>query len=205
VKIDDAVNSIDSETLAQRFLFFVLPSSTYHVTVWDGVNKGNMERLGPDGKRQFEEYFANGIEGVVRSWPPFSECSGYTGAFDGIERIRLRYRGLRARGSTVLVVELEVDPDDQQGLEVLKEIQLRRQRLDETFANFGKPENYLLRPHVAIGYFADSNLGTGALFQYMDAWMAEFDRILRGSTIEFSDISLYAFMDMVTYFRPLRI
>ncbi len=202
-RVDEALNSIDPVMLTQRFLFFSLPSSTYHVTVWDGVNKGNMDRLEPDSKRQFEEYFANGIEGAAGHWPPFNEYADYSHVFDGLDRIRLRYRGLRARGSTVLVVELEADPDDQTSINVLKEIQYRRKRLDEMFAAYGKPENYTLRPHVAIGYFADSNLGSSALFQYMDTWMAEFDRILKGASVEFSDIGLYAFMDMVTYFRSV--
>jgi hypothetical protein len=101
------------------------------------------------------------------------------------------------------VAQLETDPDDSESCRVLNEIHMRRENLDKDFANYGKPENQMLRPHVAIGYFSDSNLGYSALYRYMDIWMAEFDKMVKGSMIEFRDISLYAFTDMVTYFKPI--
>ncbi len=203
-KITEAVKRIDPAALAQRFLFFALPSNTYHVTVWDGVNKGNVERLDPDSRRQFDHCFAQGIDGVIRNWPPFDECSDYPGVFDSIGSIRFRYKGLRSRGSTVLVVDLEADQDDDESCRVLEEIIERRQHLDEMFANYGKPENYMLRPHVAIGYFSDSHLGGKALYQHMDTWMSVFDQVVKGSVIEFGNISLYAFLNMITYFKPVK-
>jgi hypothetical protein len=202
-KLSQAVSHIDANALAQRFNFFALPPSTYHVTVWDGINRGIEDRLAPEVRDQFRNHFANGIDGVLASWPPFGDHSNYSNWFDSVGTIRLRYRGLRARGSTVLVVELEADPADSASCKEFEALCRLREDLDGYFAeNYKKIENNPLRPHVAIGYFADFNLGNSALFRHMDAWMAEFDRIASGSVIEFKRIGLYAFSDMVTYFKP---
>ena len=201
--IAKAVEIIDPTALAQLFQFFALPSSTYHVTVWDGVNKGNMKWLGDESKKVFEECFAAGVASVLRAWPPFKGAREYASWFRGTDPIRLYYNGLRARGTTVLVVELTPDPMDKASVQALADIRKRRAELDSYFTNYGKPENHSLIPHVAVGYFANSDLGRSAMFQQMDTWMAAFDEKLRGCYIEFQTIDLYAFVDMVTYFKPL--
>jgi hypothetical protein len=199
-KISAAVDRIDPVALAQRFLFFTLPVSTYHVTVWDGINKGNQDRLNPDSAEKFRKYFAQEIGSAIQAWPPFADICDYRDWFGGLGTIRLRYKGLRARGSTVLVVEL--GPDDQESDQVLAQIEARRTDLDKAFAICGKPENHSLRPHVAVGYFSNAPLGDSAMFQHMDAWMGVFDQLVRGSVIEFQQIELYAFVDMITYLKP---
>lgn len=203
-RISAAVTSINPDALAQHFQFFALPASTYHVTVWDGINKGNAGSLNPDSQRRFAKYFERDIADITRTWPPLGTMPDYTKRFHKVAPIRFRYLGLRARASTVLLAELETDPADADSCRALEDIHTRRDLLDEEFASYGKPANYPLRPHVAIGYFADSALGDRALSRHMDTWMTIFDEHVRGSTIEFRDIGLYAFTDMVTYFKPLQ-
>jgi hypothetical protein len=204
-QISEAVDRIDPSELAQRFHFFALPPSTYHVTVWDGINKGNADRLSPETKWRFDhDYFLRNIGETIHAWPPFAEIGDYTKWFKDVGTIRLRYRGLRARGNTVLIAELEPDPNHSDSLSVFTEIRRRRGHLDECFAQHGKPENYDLRPHVAIGYFSNPDLGYSALYRHMDTWMSIFNEISRTSVIEFREIDLYAFIDMVTYFKPIK-
>lgn len=198
-KIAAAVSKINPLVLSQRFLFFALPFNTYHVTVWDGVNTGNKNRLLPESLEAFDSYFAQDIRSSLRKWPPFGNIYDYQHWFDGLGPIRFHYSGLRARGNTVLVVDLEPDEDSKK---VFDAITKRRTQLDEIFSAIGKPENLSLRPHVAVGYFSNSSLGESALFQNMDRWMGVFNEIVRGSQIEFHKIELYAFFDMITYMKP---
>ncbi|MEM7222410.1 MAG: hypothetical protein AAF495_05490 [Pseudomonadota bacterium] len=199
--ISRAVENIEPATLAQRFQFFALPSSTYHVTVWDGVNKGNLDSLHKEAREEFESCYSEGTKSLLPSWPPFGQSLDYRKWFEGIGDIRFEYSSLLSRDNTVLVVELK--PADTFSVGVLDSIRVRRAELDAYFAKLGKPENYEYRAHVAVGYFANEESGKAGTLQYMDRWIKEFHEQVRGTKIEFTTIDLYAFTDMVTYVKPI--
>ena len=48
----DALNNIDINLLTNTYLFCPLPPSTYHVTVWDGLNVGNISDEDPSDFRR---------------------------------------------------------------------------------------------------------------------------------------------------------
>lgn len=199
--IGRATRLMNPAELAQKFQFFALPSSTYHLTVWDGVNKETLVHLDSDSKQEFELCFARGIDTILPNWPPLGNSRDYAKWFDGVRPVRFKYGGLRSRDKTVLVVQLE--PADDTSAQELRTIEAKRAELDSYFAGIGKPENYPYRPHVAIGYFSDPDTGGKAVLQNMDKWMGHFNDEVSDATIEFHSIDLYAFTDMITYIKPL--
>lgn len=198
--LDTAAKEMDPEILASNFNLFLLPSSTYHVTVWDGLNINNIENLSSSPiYNQFIDYFKDAFKSSAENWPPLSAKLDFGNRFENIGTIRFKFNALQSRGDTVLVADLI--PADQESNEQLYEIIEKRKELDKRFEGYGKRLNADLRPHVAIGYFADKALARKAKSQRMDEWRRLFLRETSDCIIEFNGISLYAFTDMVTYFK----
>ena len=199
--IADAVEIIDKDKiLAKQYEFFTLPPSTYHVTVWDGVNIATLKSLNKECQDQYDLFFQNLLASQEISWPPLLQESRFHLRYADASPIRFKYKDLRSRGTTVVVVELE--PADSASKAALEQIVQIRNELDELFAEYGKPKNYDYRPHVAVGYFSDDDNGNRALYRHMDQWIEAFDEILHDEIIEFNSVSLYGFTDMITYFKP---
>lgn len=198
--LDTAMKKIDPEEVARDFELFLLPSSTYHVTVWDGLNISNIE--GPASSpiyKKFNSYFKDAFKSSVEIWPPLSEELEFGNHFDNMGTIRFKFDALKSRGDTVLIADLE--PADPASDKQLSEIIKQRDKLDKRFKDYGKPLNVELRPHVAIGYFANKRLAVNVRYQKMDEWRETFLHETSDCIIEFSSISLYAFTDMLTYFK----
>ena len=191
---------VTADDLVNQYFFFPLPSSTYHVTVWDGLNQEHLKSVKISAKAAFDECFSDPPDSILNDWPPMKSQVQLRDAFRDIKSIRLRYKQLRARGSTVLVVELE--PADTDSAKQLESILVERLRLDDEFLELGKPRNQSYVPHVAVGYFSHASHGDGAIRRFMDSWMSVFDQTVTDGVIEFRSISLYAFLNMITYIKP---
>jgi hypothetical protein len=197
-----AVKQIDPDDVAKKYNFFTLPPQTYHVTVWDGLNLGNLDDVKPVVRSQFNAYFENAITSAMKTWPPLAEIIEFENYFSDMGTVELEFSKLISRGRTVLVADLS--PADEVSMQRLTEIQQLREKLDEEFEHrCEKHRNTQLRPHVAIGYFSDEALASKAVFQNMDRWMQVFRKAALGKTIKFSSVGLYAFTDMLTYFKRL--
>ena len=193
-----ALERIGAEELTRQWLFFPLPYSTYHVTVWDGVNTGIISRMSKESQIEFNKCFIN-TESIIKNWPPLIREPEICSYFSEIKPLRFKYKHLRSRGETVLVVELE--PADSESAAELGKIYKIREELDNYFEKYSKPRNYEYLPHVAVGYFADTELSKSAVSRFMDTWIEVFDNEVSGQVIEFRSISLYAFIDMITYLK----
>ena len=54
--LTESLNKIGRDTLTNSHLFCPLPSHSYHVTVWDGLNDGNAKNLSYQYRPDAEEF-----------------------------------------------------------------------------------------------------------------------------------------------------
>jgi len=196
--LSQCVQRIGGDDLINKYLFFPLPPSTYHLTIWDGVNIENKNDLSEEGQNLFSSFFKN-----PRSLNKLDNLL-VTNTFNEIlklyEGIELRFKNLRLGGSTVLLAELEpVDIKSQEKLNLL--IKERRRLDDEYHTKYNKPYNSIYIPHIALGYYSNIELCERSWKAQSFEWIDIFEKLMQGSKIEYKSISLYGFSDMLTYFK----
>src|SRR5438105_3873567 len=64
----DGINKLDRDLLITCYLFCPLPPSSYHVTVWDGVNSDNISSLHAELKEEWSQFLDN-VPGSLESSP----------------------------------------------------------------------------------------------------------------------------------------
>ena len=192
---------IGGDELISRHLLFPLPRNTYHVTVWDGINIENIENIVEPYKTELEEFFSGLPSSIGGKWPgasPSCQFEEHVGAAFTI-KFRLRPRPLYLRGKTVLAADLE--PCEGKSRALYRTINKARNDLDEQFLErYGKPKNAGFVPYVALGYFADPEIAESAWGARREEWGNIFSDVGE-QEIEFRSIGLYAFTDMVSYYR----
>lgn len=183
--------------------FFDLPIHSYHVTVWDGLNVANRKKVYWSCQPDLADFLLD-LPGTLRATSKFTalpESSPLAGACD----IAFRFAKLSVFGDNdVLVARLK--PADDESQKAFDEIQEHRSKLYERFeAQFGALLSSSKRrdtysPHVSLGYLGNNELGAAARSQ-LGRWTVEFAEALENETIRFRSISLYGFLDMVTFFK----
>lgn len=188
----DAIGGIN---LTNKYSLCPLPLSSYHVTVWDGINDSNLQKI----SQKHQEDFATFLEGLPQSFahlPPF--ISTFSSCCD-FGCICFRFKELQKFSNSVLVAVLE--PADHASSDILNTIVKFRRRLDDEWhQKYQKPKNRCYLPHISLGYFANrqfAELATSRIGEWSNVFKAETDRV----AICFNGISLYGFRDMVTFFK----
>lgn len=194
------VENIGGDELINRFLFFPLPPHTYHVTVWDGVNVENLDTLSKEARIRFIKFLDGLPESLQSERPSIIPSSEFDKDAGRSWAVRFKCKDLRFGGETVLMAILE--PADDSSREILNLIRKERERLDQYYATeYGKTENALYLPHVALGYFSNSPIANELWRTMSITWNSDFIHEVEGKIIQFESISLYAFSDMLTYFK----
>ena len=57
-RLRDSLTRLDPDRLTATYLFCPLPPPSYHVTVWDGGNDGNVGEVDGDARREMEDWLA---------------------------------------------------------------------------------------------------------------------------------------------------
>ena len=191
----DALNSIDTHLLTHTYLFCPLPPSTYHVTVWDGLNVGNLVDVAPVEQEKWGDFVRN----LPNTFHENSEFTRWTCASALTQNsdwnITFQYDTLHKWSSGMGIL---LKPADQESKRLLKEIENRREELYRNFPTIIKYSEYA--PHVTLGYFA--NIESAQLAAPLVAdWAKIFEEAARDLTITYHSISLYGFTDMITFFK----
>lgn len=183
----------------RRYSFCPLPHHSYHVTVWDGCNDGNLPEVCGAARPAFRSY-VEALPGSLGNEAPFT---GTIAASPLVARpdwgIRFRFSELVKWGDSVLVVRLA--PADGESERALSELAADRKRLTARFREaygIGPGDEY--RPHVSLGYFANAALARGA-DPHVPEWEDSLSVALEDVTVTFPRIALYGFTDMASFFR----
>ncbi|WP_298821787.1 hypothetical protein [Chloroflexus sp.] len=196
-----AMCALDTDLLLRRYLFCALPPATYHVTLWDGPNDGNVAQAFPHVRQRVDDLLLD-IPGAL------SHGNLISGTIAGSPLIRRRgwqvsftVNRLVIAQQSALVAILTPTPATFHTFTMLTEL---RRAWNETFrSRFGIAAYEPYTPHVTLGYFADPELAIAAEAE-LPAWEALVLRHTAETSITFTSASLYGMLDMVTFFRTGR-
>lgn len=186
--------------LINDFLFCPLPLSAYHITVWDGINEGNLENLNDQHKPYFRE-FIQGVSSTSDLAEPFQGLLNSSPLLNRkIWNIRLQFKELILwADSPVLVATFEAaDEDSKVNLQELEEERAKLYQSFEPLLGIKMYRQFV--PHNTLGYFANREGALKALEQ-LERWNGVFKRSLKDSSILCTSVSLYGFDDMTHFFK----
>lgn len=191
----DTLDLIDTNLLTNTYLFCPLPPSTYHVTVWDGLNVGNLADVNPSEQERWTD-FVNKLPHTFHENSEFTswaEASSLTQNLDWNIIFRLDTFYKWGTGMGILL-----KPADQESAQILTDIKNLREDLYKKFpVKISHPE-YV--PHVTLGYFANRESAQLTTPLIAD-WAKTFEEAVGDMTITYNSISLYGFTDMITFFK----
>ena len=198
--IHSALQEIEPKSLMNTYLFCPLPLSSYHITVWDGINEGNLDSI----NSKYQPYFRDFLKGInspqelVNPFKEFLESSALIN--EKTWNIRLKFKELVLWvNAPVLVVALEaVDKESKNNLIKLEKERAKLNQVFEEVLGIKMFRDYV--PHNTIGYFANKEGAIKALDQ-LGKWNEIFNRTLKDVTIQCNSASLYGFDDMTNFFN----
>jgi mannose-6-phosphate isomerase-like protein (cupin superfamily) len=178
---------------ASRLAMCPLDPRTYHVTLWDGVNDGNLDLLAQPWHGRFKAFLLGLPESAGRFLPdilppPVMQLDTPWTA------VRFRFKELALWPKAyALVAVLELA--DGQSAWAVGHIRRWREEMDRQFAAYGKPANRAWTPHCSLAYFPDE-AAVEAAGKELAAWNELIQKHTAGRTIQFDSASLYAFTNM---------
>jgi 2'-5' RNA ligase len=190
---------IGPEPLTRTHLLCLLPPSTYHVTVWDGIHDGNLAAVTPVHRDECACCLQE-LPGSLGRSDVFREITASTLVQQPDWNIRLRFERLENWSNVSLVARL--GPADPASAASLARLTEARAELTGAFGQrFGVRPAAVYVPHVTLGYFANEDLAEQAR-SLVDAWSEPFSQETAGLALPVHRVRLYGFTDMATFFRP---
>ena len=205
------LNVLGLEELFATYHFFALPSYSYHVTVFDGLNQENLDDQKKYLNQTYQpllEEFLNGLPLTLCQSYPFTAAALGSPLVQSGWNITFEFEKLTNWGGKVLVARLKTKEGDDQSQAELKRIKESRNNLYEEFEkefyptldkNKDKKERGY-NPHISLGYFGNTQRGNAAQVR-TDRWTEIFKEYTKNSSITFNKINPYGFTDMATFFR----
>lgn len=196
-----AMCSLNTDDLLRRYLFCALPPATYHVTLWDGPNDGNVAHALPEVRQRIEDLLidipgalshGNLISGTIAGSPLIRRRSWQVGFT--VQRLVIVHQA-------ALVALLAPTAETLDTFTTLNDL---RSSWNATFrSRFGIAAYEPYMPHITLGYFAYAALAEAAQAD-VPAWEEVVLHYTAGTSITFRSASLYGMLDMVTFFRTVR-
>ncbi|BDI34009.1 hypothetical protein CCAX7_60600 [Capsulimonas corticalis] len=193
----DSLARLNPDLLTTTYSFCPLPPSSYHVTVWDGGNQGNVARMLAEQRPKLEDYLAALPDAAVRP----HEMTDMALASPLVRRrdwgVEFQFDELVIWGGVVMVARLAPTNAGQNAFE---RFVAERRDLNASFREkfgIGASEGYT--PHVSLGYFANRE-GAQLALPCLREWNALFGNQMQDLRLIFEHASIYGFTDMATFF-----
>jgi len=143
-----------------RYLFFELPFYSYHVTVWDGLNVGNIKKIDEDYQDELNEFLQN-LPSTMEQDNKFTQIAESSNLVTKKQEVTFRFKKLTIWGNSVLDARLE--PADNASVQVIENIKSDRIELYNKYEKeFGLNRDVWRSgydPHVSLGYFGNAGGG----------------------------------------------
>ncbi|HVG42892.1 MAG TPA: hypothetical protein VM888_14875 [Chitinophagaceae bacterium] len=196
--IADSVTSIGRKLLIHTYLFCPLPSPSYHITVLDGLNEGNLQQVNSQHRPAIDDFLNNFPDSFAGQNPviTFAEDSLLLRKKDW--NLSFKLDRLANWGNVSLVATLL--PTDPYSSNYSKFIEERRILAVKFRNEFSINVSIDFYPHLTIGYFANESLAE-SFTPKIDEWTNALKNQAAEQRIIFNSISLYGFMDMTTFFK----
>ena len=197
--LNDSLTALDVTLLSNTYLFCPLPPPSYHVTLWDGGNDGNIAGVFPAQRSHLQD-FLTGLPDSLLTPNPITDIPVASSLVTRQNwNVRYCFNSLFKWSNSVLVAGLT--PLDEISANISAQISLERRWLNAQYQQaygIAASDNY--GPHVSLGYFANkehAQLSTPCL----PDWNRIFAERMQGQTLTFQRASLYGFTDMATFFK----
>jgi hypothetical protein len=198
-KLDESLGELDRDHLIRTFLFCPLPPSSYHLTVWDGVNVDNIGSVRPGIQADWST-FLNGLPDSLRT-PPDSIAAVTASDLmqeNGFGAMSFRFDTLDLWKNQALVARLR--PSDRAHESYQQLCRARARLCDTANRQLGISPAQSYSPHVTLGYFANREGGQRANAQ-VEAWTELFRSKLAKTEVTYPSMALYGFTDMISFFK----
>jgi len=200
--LHDGLHRLDDKSLTSKYGFCPLPPKSYHVTVFDGGNIGNLAKAKPEYQAALRQLLEALPDGWSEDHPLVHPAAVNSLTAKGKPEIAFRFGELKLWGGEVMVARLVAADAD--SAEALEQFKAERRTLSATYQEafgFGAGPNY--SPHVSLGYFATQAGGELADEKRLE-WNELFEAITEGHVIRFQGVTCYGFTDMASFFRTRR-
>ncbi len=194
-----SLSDLDIDLLTNTYLFCPLPPTSYHVTLWDGVNDGNVQAA-PQEQRHKLAAFLDGLPDTIEQPNQVTEMPAASPLVSKPDwDIRFRFdRLIKWKNSVLVALLAPADPDAEDVFaQLANERAALSTRFRQTFA-ISPSEQY--RPHVSLGYFANQEAAQLAT-PCMDAWNRDFAAQMQGQHLLFRRADIYGFKDLGLFFK----
>lgn len=200
-KIDEALKKLDRNVLTNSYLFCPLLPRSYHVTLWDGINSDNKSLIKSDYNEEMIKFFGGLPESLGTPLEFIQLIRKSKLASKSLGKITFKFSRLAILGSEVLVARIEPDGDDSDR-RLKRAVKYRAELRDEFEKELGIKTCGKLSPHVSLGYFANREHAELAQSR-LPKWNDIFRRKIAKTTITFGSLDLYAFTDMVSFYKVM--
>ncbi|CAF0809810.1 unnamed protein product [Adineta steineri] len=200
--LHEGITRLNTNFLTNQFLFCALPPSTYHVTLWGGLNDRHVTKIEPQ------------YRSIVEKWLldlPESFCNTPKSIFDlpatsplCLKRdwnINFCFDGLKVWNNSVLVAALR---PDENSISVFEQLSEERSQLNEKVHDRLNidTDTKAYTPHVSLGYFANEE-GAQRASHFVDEWNQWFSNACQDNLLSFNNADIYGLTDMVTFFKAV--
>lgn len=197
--LSKTLEAIGRDALITSFLLCPLPPSSYHVTVWDGINVDNAASLHQELRSDWSEFLLALPDSLHRLPRTMSVVTASSLVSDAFGKIAFRFDELTIWGDQVLAARLA--PADEVSSRRLNALAAARAVLGtEAKRRLGIDTRPGYSPHVTVGYFSNRECGRLA-HGHLSEWADRFREALANSSITFSSLDLYVFTDMINFYR----
>ncbi|MGE3434026.1 MAG: hypothetical protein AB7O81_00060 [Blastocatellales bacterium] len=195
--LGDALAEVGLDSAINPFSFCPLPSTSYHVTTWDGINEENLSLLAESEREEFARFLLGLPESARRTPPSLIPPNAFADLL-GSAPMQFKFDGLAIWGDATLVARLA--PVDEPSARLLEQVKERRAQLDYRFASMGRLPSPDYAPHVTLGYFYHPE-GARAAIGDLNKWEQTFLQRAAEQRIAFGSISAYGFTSMDTFLK----
>jgi hypothetical protein len=158
--LNNGLRSLAQDPLVEQYLFRFLPARSQHVTVWDGVNDGNLSRVVLEFCSDWK-HFLEDIPKVSSTDPLLQEVLQSTLIQRPDWNLHLRCEQIENWSDVSLVARLV--PTDEASEDSLQQLIQARDTLSDAYeARFGIRPHPCYTPHITLGYFANHDLAAAS-------------------------------------------
>lgn len=194
----DALDELDINWLVNSASFCPLPSNTYHVTVWDGLNDGNAGDIDAEQRNDLLDFFDRLPDRLNQDEQFTRPVYDSTLLTMKDLNITFKFGKLANWGNIALLCVLDIVDEDR---DVFARIADQRKILANLYRErFGIALYNEWVPHITLGYLYDPQAGSNTL-AHIENWSGHFKGKTDGLTITYQQIGLYGFTDMATFIK----
>lgn len=195
----DSLETVGPDVLMNTCLFCTLPYDSYHVTMWDGVNDGNLSRIATSYRKELETYLKGFPDSFSKPGKITKTVNASPLATKSDWNIRFRFEKLAVWANKALVACLS--PVDEVSESILNQMLIERKKLNDRIGGLLDMDMQRgFKPHISLGYFANSDFA-----DHCKKDLEGIEKIFTDKTenvsIAFDSVTLYGFTDMATFFR----